>query len=167
MVIAGDYKPLMHQDPRNHRRSIFGKCDRRIRNATQYVESFMLKNKFLWYVMPMYTCIGCNSSTCDLWRPVVGQFWKAMFYIGFTHWGRMTQKCVSKLTFFGSDNGLWRGRHQAVIWTHTGTLLIGSLGTNFSEILIRIYIFPFNKMHLKTASAKWRPFCLGLNEYVF
>ena len=35
----------------------------------------------------------------------------------------------------GSDNGLSPGRHQAIIWTNTGILLIRPLGTNFSEIL--------------------------------
>ena len=40
---------------------------------------------------------------------------------------------------------------------------IGPLGTNFSEILIEILTFPFKKMRLKVSSAKWRPFCLGLN----
>ena len=42
-------------------------------------------------------------------------------------------------------------------------LLIGPLGTNFSEILIGIQTFSFKKTHLKMSSAKWRPFCLGLN----
>ena len=28
-----------------------------------------------------------------------------------------------------------------IIWTNAGILLIGPLGTNFSEILIEIYIF--------------------------
>ena len=63
----------------------------------------------------------------------------------------------------GSDNGLppvWR---QAIIWTNAGILLIGPLGTNFSEILIRILIFSFKKMRLKVSSAKRRPFCLSLN----
>ena len=36
-------------------------------------------------------------------------------------------------------------------------LLTGPLETNFSEFLIKICIFSFKKMHLKT-SAKWRPF---------
>ena len=39
----------------------------------------------------------------------------------------------------------------------------GSLGTNFSEILIEIITFSFTKMRLKVSSAKRRPFCLGLN----
>ena len=35
-------------------------------------------------------------------------------------------------------------------------MLIGPLGTNFSEILIAIEAFSFKKMHLKMSSAKWR-----------
>ena len=44
-------------------------------------------------------------------------------------------------------------------------LLIRTLGTNFSEILNEIRTFSFKKMHLKTSSAKWLPFCLGLNVF--
>ena len=80
-----------------------------------------------------------------------------------THWGRVTHICVSKQTIIGSDNGLSPGRRQAIIWTSAGILLIGPLETNFSEILIGIQTFSFKKMHLKMSSAKWRPFCPGLN----
>ena len=76
----------------------------------------------------------------------------------------MTHICVGKLTIIGSDNGLLPGRRQAIIWTSAGILLIEPFGTNFSEILIGIKIFSFKKMCLKMPSAKWRPFCLGLNE---
>ena len=55
----------------------------------------------------------------------------------------------SKLTIIGSDNGLSPARRQAIIWTNAGILLIGSLGTNFSEISIGIQTFSFKKMHLK------------------
>ena len=75
----------------------------------------------------------------------------------------MTHICVGKLTIIGSDNGLSPGRRQAIIWTNAGILLIGPLGTNFSEILIAIEAFSFKKMHLKISSTKWRPFGLGLN----
>ena len=40
------------------------------------------------------------------------------------------------LTIIGSNNGLSPGRHQAIIWTDAGILLIRTLGTSFSEILI-------------------------------
>ena len=89
--------------------------------------------------------------------------WKRMHLVVLTHWGRVTDICVSKLTIIGSDNGLSPGRRQAIIWTNAGILLIEPLGTNFSEILIGIQIFSFKKMRLKMPSAKWRPFCLGLN----
>ena len=83
-----------------------------------------------------------------------------------THWGRVTHICVGNLTIIGSDNGLSPGRRQAIIWTNAGILLIGPLGTNFSEILIEMHTFSFKKMHLKMSSAKWRLFGLGLNELI-
>ena len=83
-----------------------------------------------------------------------------------THWGRVTHICVGKPTIIGSDNGLSPDRRQAIIWTNAGILLIGALGTYFGEILTGIQTFSFKKMHLKMASAKWRPFCLGLSQCV-
>ena len=80
-----------------------------------------------------------------------------------THWGQVTHICVGKITIIGSDNGLSPGRRQAIIQTNDGILLIEPLGTNFSEIWSEIHTFSFKKMHLKLSSAKWRPFCLGLN----
>ena len=75
-----------------------------------------------------------------------------------THWGRVTHICVSNLIIIGSDNGLSPGRCQAIIWTNDEHLLIGPLGTNFSEILIAILIFSFKKMRLKVSSGKLRSF---------
>ena len=102
---------------------------------------------------------------------IVNELCQAMFLwatisviLSLTHWGLVTHICVSKLTIIGSDNGLSPERRQAIIWTNAGILLIGTIGTNFSEILIRIQIFSFKKMHLKMSSAKWHPFCLSLNE---
>ena len=79
-----------------------------------------------------------------------------------THWGRVTHICVGNLTIIGSDNGLSPGQRQAIIWTYAGILLIGPLGTNFSEMLIEIHAFSLKNIHLKMLSGKWRPFCLGL-----
>ena len=70
----------------------------------------------------------------------------------------MMHICVSKLTIIGSDNGLSPGRHQAIIWNHAVTLLIGPLGTNLSEICIGIQIFSFTEMHFKMSSGKRQPF---------
>ena len=55
--------------------------------------------------------------------------------------------CVGKLTIIGSVNGLSPGLRQAIIWASAGILLIGPLGTNFSEILIRIQTFSLKKMY--------------------
>ena len=52
------------------------------------------------------------------------------------------QICINKIITNGSDNGLSPGRCQAIICTNAGILLIGPLGINFSEILIKNqYIF--------------------------
>ena len=40
------------------------------------------------------------------------------------------------------------------------------MGTNFSEILIKILTFSFKKMRLKVSSAKWRLLCLGFNVLI-
>ena len=78
-----------------------------------------------------------------------------------THWGQVTHIYISKLTIIASDNGLSPGQRQAIICTKAGILLIGLLGTNFSEI--KIHTLSFKKTHLEMSSAKWRPFCLSLN----
>ena len=84
-----------------------------------------------------------------------------------THWGRVTHICVGELSIMGSDNSLSPGRRQAIIWTNDGISIIGPLGTNFSDILIGIQTFSFDKLHLKTSFAKWRLLCLGLNELIY
>ena len=80
-----------------------------------------------------------------------------------TDWGWVTHISVVNLTNIGSDNGLSPGRRQAIIWTNARILLIGPLGTNFSEILIGIQTFSFKKIHFNMSSVKWHPSCLGLN----
>ena len=97
----------------------------------------------------------------EAWQKRVDNSWGILYTL--THWGRATHICVGNLTINGSDNGLSPGRRQAIIWTNTGILLIRPLGTNFNEMLIEILTFSFMKMRLKVSSAKWRPFCLGLN----
>ena len=79
--------------------------------------------------------------------------------VQWTHLGRATHICVSKLAIIGSDSDLSPGWRQAFTF-------IGSVGTNFSEILSKIHTFTFKKIHLKTSSAKWRPFSPGLNVLI-
>ena len=91
------------------------------------------------------------------------QVTKAMSSYPLTNWGQVTHIYDGYLTIIGSVNGLSPGRRQAIIWINAGIFLIGPLGINFSEILIEIKTFSFNKMRLNVSSAKRRPFCLGLN----
>ena len=77
----------------------------------------------------------------------------------------MTYIRVDKLIIIGLDNGLSPGRHQAIILTSTGMVLIDPLGTNFSGILLGIQTFYFRKMHLKMSYAKKCPLCLCLNVF--
>ena len=78
---------------------------------------------------------------------VMGHFVLSLVLQNLTHWGRVTHICVGNLT-------------------NAGILLNGPLWTNFIEILIEIPTFPFKKMCLKVSSAKWRPFCPGLNVLI-
>ena len=64
----------------------------------------------------------------------------------------------------GSGNGLSPEQRQAITGTNADLLSIGPLGTNFSEIVIKIPKFSFMKMPLKMLSAKRRPFCPGEDE---
>ena len=64
----------------------------------------------------------------------------------------MTHVSASKWTIIGSDNDLSSGWHQDIISINAEILLIGPLGTNFSEMLIEIDIFSFTQMHLKMSS---------------
>ena len=80
-----------------------------------------------------------------------------------THWGRVTHICIGDLTIIGSNIDLAPGWRQAIIWTNAGILLIGPLGTKFSEILIEILAFSLKKNVFKNVICEWRPFCFSLN----
>ena len=61
----------------------------------------------------------------------------------------MMVNLLTHICIIGSNNGLSPGQRQAIIWTNAGILLLAPLGTNFSEILIKIYTFSVMKIHLK------------------
>ena len=65
-----------------------------------------------------------------------------------------------KMTMISSDNGLAPEHRQTIFWTNTGILLIGPLGTNFSEILIEIQAFFLNIIRLKMTYANIGHFVL-------
>ena len=110
------------------------------------------------------SCLWCGRFCCPLQysikRLIIS---RESTYLSLTHWGRVTHICVGKLSIIGSDNGLSPGRRQAIIRTNAGILLIGPLGTNFSEIWIGIQTFSLKKIHTKMSSGKCWPFFLGLN----
>ena len=86
---------------------------------------------------------------------------RLLLYFVLTHWGRVTHVCVGSLAIISPNNGLSPGRRQDIICTNAGILWIGPLVTNFSEILIKLYIFLFKKIPLKLSSGNWR-LCFGL-----
>ena len=133
---------------------------------TQYVLRGPFPQVVYWYIGPT-TSLHDLKYIHKLLGTLLSWWWKPMQTIAtslrvLTHWGRVTHICIGKLTIIGSDNGLPPDRRQAIIRTNAGISLIGTLGTNFSEILSKIYTFAFNKMHLKMSSRRWQPFCLGL-----
>ena len=71
---------------------------------------------------------------------------------GLTHWGLVTHICFCNLTNFGSDN-------LSHCWNTVNWTLRNKLQWNFN----RNSDISFQKMHLKVSSAKWQPFCFGLN----
>ena len=105
--------------------------------------------KVLWHISTITSKLGhCWFKDCNLICIVLTN-------------GLLMHICVSKLTIIGSNNGLSLGRWQDIIWTNAWILLIGPLGTNFSEIQMEIRNFSFMKKRLKLSSVKWGPCCLG------
>ena len=90
-----------------------------------------------------------NYDFCNQWSSTV-----SAYDVPLTHWGRVTHICVSKLTIIDSENGLSPDRRQAIIWTNAGILLIGPLGTNFSEIFNRNPDIVFQENTLESAVCK-------------
>ena len=77
------------------------------------------------------------------------------YHVLLIHWDRGTHMRVHNLTINGSDNGLAP--------TNAGILLIGPLGTHFSEILIKIHTFSFKiiwKYRLENIGILSRPQCV-------
>ena len=117
-------------------------------------------NRHQWEISKHFLIISVCECT---WKQIFKLPTFCPCYHTLTHSDRVTLICVGKLTIIDSDNGLSPGRRQAIIWTNAGILLIGPWGIHFNEFLIGIQTFSFKKVHLKMSSAKWRPFCLGLN----
>ena len=129
-------------------------------------DAYFFSHIIIWFIHISY----CEYIVIDRYIFIIHPFqcpcgfvqdWN--IYSALTHWGRVTHICVGKLIIIGSDNGLSPERRQAIIWPNAGILLIGPLGTNFSEILIEIQTLSLKKTRLKMSSAKSCSFHLGLN----
>ena len=123
---------------------------------------YKYSHKIWWTLASALDLMTCLYSHTSSYKPSVHSFslpayWDAtsdissassylrLWCFALTHWGRVTHICVDNLTVTGSDNGLSPGRHQAIIRTNDGILLMRPSGTNFSEVIIEIHIFHWRK----------------------
>ena len=80
-----------------------------------------------------------------------------------THWGLVTHIFGGNLAIVGSDNALSPGQRQAIIWPNAGIFELAPLGTNFSEILVVIYIFSLKYENVcEMAAILCRPQCVNM-----
>ena len=107
-----------------------------------------------WATMSWHLCLFSNTKLLfPIWPLKYGMtLWHRVNTLGLeqnghhsaddilTHWGRVTLICVHNLTIIGSDNG-WSAPSHYLNQCWNMILLIGPLGTNFSEILIKNIIF--------------------------
>ena len=115
-----------------------------------------------WPLWDVYHHMSCAYCVVFIVYCIEKTLYNDICITHWTCWGRVTHM-VRKLAKVGSDNGLSPNRRQAIIWTSVILLLIGSLGTSFRKIWIKIQQFSYKKINLKMLSAKWQPFCLSLN----
>ena len=71
-----------------------------------------------------------------------------------THWGIVTDICVSRLTIIGSDNGLAPSRPPSHYLNQCWLIANWTPGNKFQWIWIEILSFSFKKMHLQMLSAQ-------------
>ena len=103
---------------------------------------------------------GLNSKNIFL-SNIAFYFVKSIYFsLELTHWDRVTHICVSKITIIGSYNGLSPGRHQAIIWTSVGILLIGPSKTKLHP---NLYIFIQENGVWKMVAILSRPQCVNCN----
>ena len=132
----------------------------------EYISKYIYRHIYSHLKMIALQCCFHMNITLDMQFTIIYNFSACtMTQTGtdtnsLTHWGRVTHICIRKV----DHHCLAPTRHQTITRTNTGILLIGLLGTNFMEILIKIHTFSFKEMHLNIVPVKWQqPFCLSLN----
>ena len=94
------------------------------------------------------------------------RFIKGNYYF---HIGKHDESCDNwfQISIYSSDMFNQNGQPEPIRWDFAPPKDASNFwcwtAFNFCEIWIEIEIFSFRKMHLKMTSAKWCPFCLGLN----
>ena len=112
-----------------------------VSSYTQFCGSFSCGKTTLWTAYSVFVIFTQIPNT-EQW-------------LWLNHRGRVTHIRVGKLTSIASDNGLSPGRRQTIIWNIAGIMLIGPLGTNFSEILIKIL---WKNMFENVCEILWRKY---------
>ena len=103
---------------------------------------------------------ACCAPACSQALPVKPQ---GVWARGIEAWARSRDR----RNWSCGGGGLFGALQRNVPGLYVGILLFGPLGTNFSEILIKIFTFSFKNMHLNMSSRKLRSFCLGLNVLTY
>ena len=102
-----------------------------IKHKTQSTKAQLLTPTFKSQHTPHRSPVG-RTLWCLMWVRVC-----CNIYVNISRPSDAYSLCVSKLGHH-SQSGLSPDHHQAIIWTNTVLLLIGPLGTKFSEIRIKI-----------------------------
>ena len=120
----------------------------------------------------MNICIHSSEpNTCNIQLFAV-IMWSNITYYCIRHcW----DTCISNIRFctynrhptpsFGVSIVRIFNKIDRIIWANVDWLLIGLLGSSFNKIWITIKQFWYTKTNLKMSSAKWGPFCLGINMF--
>ena len=133
-----------------------------------FPETFIQTDETAWLLNMVINNIATGTCTARCWIPILSQTLTKEL-INFTNliqqcWPRFSMPhnftkipsikthlplvphiCQWSRSVLVSDNGLSPIRRPAIIWTSPGLLSIGPLGTNYSEILIKIQNFSFTK----------------------
>ena len=111
--------------------------------STSYVVKFSVTN--FWVMSCMYASF--HNAVYSVWMVLnCCQYCYILLLESHVHWWEINVMILSSVC---ASQGIISSRRQAIIWTNAGILLIGPLGTNFNEILIKIHKFSFKKIHFK------------------
>ena len=104
-----------------------------------------------------------ETPSCSLWRHrnVVWHMGTALSSL--TYLPLAPHICVSERGHHWFGQWLVTCTASSHYLNHCWNIINWPIRNKLQWNLIGFHTFPFKKMHLKMASAKWRPFCLGLN----